>query len=641
MPIRLEVDMTRLLSDEGRLEALVVDVGKFIAKFLEIRHQYIELFTVPDLRTRQYRVINGSSLSELIEEECPGTITTSLEREQVLFEIQFVLEFAREYIASLSILNSLARLRCGTFDTIELSHFINRQTMENHGFFVQHNIHDVVLIGGYVRTLHEAVEECVLRWLHACDSLIGSVFGLDSNHTRHESENNIHEICGMICRTISMNKQTTDWSSLSVSSLESLLRCDVKKFNMIEVLKSAAAVDGKRLNALLAVCNASTEAEMKSVFDTHMSTLSDAVSSPPAVLQCTLGFDPSTFQIRRLKSALRSASKNPSLLSLHLLHWRRDVGVDAVRTVITAALNTLSTKLLQVPESGFFPTLRSVSDRLPVPTWTSVTVTDAVPDLIAGGSCVSTSLLGVFDPCAERRLRLASLVWEIFAHPTLGVAYFTEGRLLSSIVQQTTAIEVERACFGVQTLNSWKLQFVVGADLSNAKAALRDFRGGDLENELRSAMCALSRWPIQEVMAICCRDTALFGACYYKLNDATRDAMRHPFHIENTNIVRQALAISNKIVYEARISMGFDLHGVPTIVGDLLRVIPSIRNWDGLNDSFVLSHEMVAAGGTSSVALLRDLCKDDRKFVVKRRQKTRMVFEFCGPLLREILWGHK
>jgi hypothetical protein len=648
MPIQLNIDLTRLLSDEGRLEALIVDVGRFMAKFLEIRHQYIELFTVPDLRTRQYRIVNGSSLSELIEEESPGTITSALERDQVLFEIQFVLEFAREYIDSLSVLNTLARLRCGTFDTIDLSLHMNRESMENHGFFVQHNVHNVVCIGGFVRSLHEATEECVLRWLHSCDNLVGTVFGLNDHgyQTRPHSsvgEHEIHELCALICRTISMNNQQSEWSCLTVASLETLLRCDVCNSNMIEIVKSAAEVDKERLEALLALCDASTESEMKDVFDTHLPALSDAVAAPPVVLQTTPGFDPGTFQIRRLSSALRSAANNVSLLSLHLLQWRRDVGIDVVYTVVNAALNTLSIKLLQVPESGFFPTLRSVSGRLPPPTWTSIGNDEApapapMDVMIAGGSGVATSLLGVFDPRAERRLRLVSLVWEIFAHPELGRVYFSEGRLLSSIVQQTTAIEVERACFGVQTLKDWKLQFVVGKDLSKAKATLRDYRGSDVENDIRRAMCTLSNWPIEEVMAICCRDTALFGACYYRLNDATRDAMQRPFHICNTNVVRQALVVSNKIVYDARASMGFDMRGVPTTIGDRLRVIPSIRNWDGGDDSLILSHELVAEGGSDSVTLLREMSQE-RRVVVKRRQKTRMVFEFCGPLLRELL-GH-
>jgi len=646
MPLKLEIDITRLLSEEGRLEALIVDVGRFVAKFLEIRHTYLELFTVPDLRTRQYRLVNGSSLSELIEEESPGTITTALEREQVLFEIQFVLEFAREYIDSLSALNTLARLRCGTYDVIDLSLHMNRETMESHGFFVQHNIHDVVRIGGFVRSLQEATEESVLSWLHACDSLIGTTFGLDDcgfHQPRHHSiiGDEINELCNMICKTISMNyDDECEWSRLSVSSLEMLLRCDMNKSKMLDIVVSAAAVDKERLEALLAVCNASDEAEMRQVFETHLQALSDAVSSPPVVLQTTPGFDSAAFQLRRLASALRSAAHNASLLSLHLLQWRSDVGVDVVQSVVSAALNTLSIKLQQVPESGFFPTLRSVSGRLPPPTWTSSgndnEAVAADPVVIAGGSGVATSLLGVFDPRAERRLRLVSLVWEIFAHPELGRVYFSEGRLLSTIVQQTSAIEVERACFGVQTLRDWKLQFVVGADLCQAKATLRDYRGGDVENDLRRALCTLSNWPIEEVMAICCRDTALFGACYYRLNDATRDAMLRPFHIHNTNVVRQALVISNKIVYDARSSMGFDMRGVPTSIGDRLRVIPSIRNWDGNDNSLILSHDLVAEGGTDSVTLLREM-STERRFVVKRRQKTRMVFEFCGPLLRELL----
>jgi len=673
MSITLNIDLTRLMSQPGRLEAIIRDMGRFLAAFLETRHTSLEVFHIPDLQSRHFRIVNGSTLSDLIVEGGPCDLRTIIQKEEIIFEIKLVLEFAKEYVASLTLLHKVTLLSETPSDVVEMSQFIG-SVEENHGFLIRHSVHNLVKVGGFVLYLNDALKESVFAWLRKSDLVIASCYGLNGDSDRGWSEctaplDIIYELCGMICNRISMSYKSpiknltgSEWENISVSSLEKLLRIVFFSEKVAHCVNEAAGVQRAQLEAIKLLCNADSDDDLRELFFTHSDVLKSAIHNPPEALRVVSGPHMKLFQFERLVSALKSTNE-PALLSLHILQWRKDVATEALKLVVDNALSLLEAKQNSVVEPGFLPTLACMRWALPAPTWTSDrrapststtqspsyecvkgSANDGDEDMFAGSSSsttrASSSVLKLIQTTTERRLRLISLVWEIFAHPRLSDVYFTEGRVFSTIVQQTAVLEIERTSFSMQSLHDYKKHFSVGFDLSKARASIHDYRGGSLETDIRKAMCALSNWPLEEILAVSCHDTAIFEDCYFRLTDATRGAMWRPFQKEETGVVRQALRLANKIIYEIRTANSSNTLFVPTIVGDRLRVIPAIRNWDQRGDSLILSFTDVNEAGDELIAYVRELVKNRKLgLVIQRRIKTRTVFEFNGPYLRMTLDG--
>jgi len=673
MPITLSIDLTRLMSEPGRLEAIIKDAGRFLAAFLETRHTSLEVFSIPDMQSRNFRIVNGSTLSDLIVEGGPCDLRTIIQKEEIIFEIKLVLEFAKEYVESLKLLHNVTLLSETPSDVVEMSQFIC-SVEQNHGYLIRHSVHNLVKVGGFVLYLNDALKESVFGWLRKSDLIIASYYGLNGDAERGWSEclapiDIIYELCGMICNRISMsfkspikNLTGSEWENLSVFSLENLLRSVFVSENVEDCINETVRVQRSQLEAIRLLCNADSDDVLRELLLTHSDVLKAAIQNPPEALRVVGGCQLKLFQFERLVSALKS-TKEPALLSLHILQWRKDVAVEALKLAIDNALILLEAKQSSVTEPGFLPTLACMRWALPAPMWTSdrrAQSASATPspsyefakesanggdeDMFAGSSSsttrMSSSVLKLVKTATERRLRLISLVWEIFAHPRLSGVYFTEGRVFSTIVQQTAVLEIERTMFSMQSLHDYETHFSVGFDLSKARASIRNYRGGSLETDIRKALCALSNWPLEEILAVSCRDTAIFEDCYCRLTDATRGAMWRPFQQTETGVVRQALRLANNIIYEVRTTNSCNTLFVPSSVGDRLRIIPAIRNWDKRGDALVLSFTDVNEVGGELIAYIRELVKNRQLgLVIQRRIKTRTVFEFNGPYLRMTLDG--
>jgi hypothetical protein len=209
----------------------------------------------------------------------------------------------------------------------------------------------------------------------------------------------------------------------------------------------------------------------------------------------------------------------------------------------------------------------------------------------------------------ETILRLVSLVWEICLSATIYEGVFQPGLLLVSIVKpvvqrQRTPLQVAKT-----KLDSWSSRLNLGANYRNACHTLRSYRGGIIEDDVRSAVSNLSRWSLSEIFSLAFELSPLFYSSEFRLLDSTLCNMSEKAPMFSTLLIRKALEHACPVIFDIRSAMrlgpgGSDpFHVRSNHFLETLNRIPKIRAWR--------EAEMCCGGGTTTMCDEVVLTNDD------------------------------
>ena len=691
----ITVDVSSLMSDSERLKAMILDVGRFLSAFLSQRHPCtVETHTELNPRQRALRMKNGAELHELLVEDgeatfsqniCNGRVMAQLDtnRREAEYSTNHAWVFTRLYLDFLTQMDMLCSSRCKLTDVVEFQKIVvesvqpacigeHRETIIVDGYFHCISIpyasesfrnsrlssNGVVEVGRFANGLSNYLEEKIDAWIEALQHSISESCEDCKGVAHHTTGGILQSVKGMLCRLISSHvsmedcfdtRTSTVCRNITANNLEAIVR---RVSKLAQPQFEASINDQKRqLSLLRGLCTISTSSKLVEVVKKFGGAILMGIKVSKRIqtsnTTAVLASKAHDFQLDRIASIVRSATKPSSVmqcdvvLAVQLGDWQRDVGsraLDALASMCDACISTLCATAF--PDAGFVPTLKHLHT-VPAPTWTYVPDVD-VPIEAAKAQLPSGSQRTTRGPDAKLpaetmlTLRIISVVWELSACRETNDAYFTQGRVLASAVRQVTYMHQVAACFAMTLLKNRLQQHRIGQNYRNALRSIAEFRGAEFENDVRMAVQCVSRWSVQELMAVCSEDSPMFAGNLFRVMDATLSSMVNRPSLGSAAIIVRTLLSARPILIDLRSEAGIERRRPSSDVVDMLMSIPAIRNWDGTGDELVLTHDEASLGITGTTDALRQM-SSNRHVVSYRRRGTKRVYSFNCPDLAKLI----
>ena len=493
-----------------------------------------------------------------------------------------------------------------------------------------------VSVGGLARALSSRVEDAVSRWLESCEHALNAVLDdelPDGEELEFSTPDKMRtlalrtSLARVLSRHIAMHErfksspskpmQLTAQPPLVTPKTLGALLTNQLDAEAHERLRQRRDDELGKLRLLRRVCAPPNAEDDVIAVVQHRVQLGRALRTPPRALARNPDFDETSWRLGELTHVVRSASSSAVLVGVHLDAWRTAVGeLQLARLVAAIDAAAASLEAAKLPESGFVPTLHMID--VPTPPWTDSTDARAAVE-----STHSTAVMGAdhtADAAAllplaiERSLRLISLVWELLGRAETAFAFFAPGRVRLPLVIDVIGHELVVAGYAESILRSWVDAIHIGCTFRKSHRDLIAFRGGDLEDNIRTSARHLSGFSLEQLLRVFDETySANYDKTRWKLIDATCVAMgRDAFHeyVGVTSIVVDAcLDVAVPVLLDLRSEVGLRSTARPSALGDFLRQLKAVREWDP-NDRhrpLVLEHSDVEASGKDAIKLLKEM----------------------------------
>lgn len=480
--------------------------------------------------------------------------------------------------------------------------------------------------GGFAIELCQLLEQPVDAWLEECESRIEErlVKARDSDEFEllgqsrdaHRKQSIRQKLVRILCEHISMvgfyealpgNVCVLEkrHPPLNTPMMEQLIS-ECFDEQTLEMCNSMRETELMQLEVLRAVCcNRVGNDEPVDMVLKHRTLLLRALRQPPAILKHQHGFESCDARFDALKSIVGSCNAAPrSLVLVQLSEWRHALGQPRLRqlcALIDKAMRTLEAQ--KFPDMGFLPTLRFLQP--PPPTWCDhdgATETYILVKLKLPIAKLHNDALLRMPASTERLLRLISLVWELLAYENTRAFYFSPGRVAVRYLRDAVSIEQVNLTFATMVLRHWKQSADVGKSFRIASSSIGNYKGADFENYVREAFSKLAKWNLVDLMSVISEgNSPMFLNTQWKLVDALAHVMTQ--HRPNVppvqccGVLGRALDVIEPIVLALRLESGIRAFARPHPLGELLRTVPKIREWDGKSDELILTVDDVNRSG--------------------------------------------
>ena len=663
--------------DLPRFKALVRDLGEFLADWLSVRYACnIETHTNMSVRKQQLRLKKGVELHELIVEDGDSTFVhmlpnrlgfeSQLERRvnaesrrmQREERLKYLKGFCQDYWHFLLQLDHA----CRSQQFISLFEAVGAEEPE-YGYFCCEEIHGIVSIGGFARTLTNDVKEKVSAWLLTCENSIAELYKLNETgsvkpETLQERTKSaaVRDFLGtIISRHLSMEgmyewadgRFVRNQSAFTPKAMEQLCReiLDSPTRAKCELMRRSQIAE---LSMLGKLCSNSDPVEKARFVCENGDALLKTLRNLPRVLRERPGFKHARIFVEMIIGIVRVSNMDCLLLiAAHIKEWTHRVGRAQMYQLSQWIEDSIQIMKRQDLPDSMLQTLWKVCP--PLPPWgdheLATTAYMGMKNETLPKSCniVDRAYLPIPNS-VERSLRLVSLVWELAGHPSTYKGFFSQGNLSCSLVEQVIYVEQVNVGHAGLVIEAEYAKCTIGQNYRNAVAKVQNFRGSSIENDVRVASSKLARWRLDEIMTIAYENGPLFESYECEIINATASAMKRVPTMHWAGIIRKALENACPILHGIR----FDMRVCPCSTSDsfmeLLMTLPAIRAWDGKSQELILSQEDASRGARGLPEQLKELSAQRRLVHLGRRPaseksqwKHMRVYTFNGPDLRAIL----
>jgi len=683
IPVTMDIS-----NDDAKFATLIENVGEFVAAMLDTQHKvffdshstrclnnrshtFYDLIVEDGHATQTSLRVDNTYINSKRDAERMCEETTIIEETETF--LKHAIPFCWEYTCLLKLLAEecdinrfdnfcidLAPAVCSDPTGSERSDYQPEPTY----FFTMSK--EEVSIGGFAVKLAKSLEDKVEEWILACEHLINAKFGKGgigkSPFYMDEREGQvIHIRKRLICFISShlamegmFNKKGNFLGSfLNAGDLENLCMDVLDDYtrNACELMKTKSVAD---LQSLLVLCS-NPKINPDSVAK-HREAILRTTKFIPNVLKDLLASSTGNFHFDMLSNILRDYEHEPAnslLFSAQLMEWTLAVGREELNKLyhlVNEAIRIM--KLQRLPVSGWIPTLRDMHP--PLPTWTSQQ--GAKQALMAHKTTARTVLpkdqMYLSMPIStQKTLRLISLIWELTGHIDTHRAFFGPGHLLCTTVKSVIRVERVAAAHARETLMHWNEAASLGKNYRRAVLTLKNFNEehGKLQTAVRVAASKLSNWSLSELLSITSESSTICQSNFSRIRRATELAPKtFKMVVKTDSLMRKVLNIVCPVLIKLRLDSRLPPEMPSTVLADLIRTIPKVRNYDGVSPELILTQEEVA--GPSSDAApgidlrLRELssshtlCHYGRRPASEKAQwQQRRVYTLNGRDLRALL----
>lgn len=445
--------------------------------------------------------------------------------------------------------------------------------------------------GGLGIALRDEIERRVKSWLLDIDRKLCAVYKLSSTQADPALVDHMLSVFDClsfaIANRVSMMEpeegEPTDF--LSVAMCEELNRMQMQRTDT-----EARAIhrrDLEALNDLYSLSNFGTHEETHRQIITdkrRRNRLSKMVSNPPPEFnQQLLSMDVLQMNFGLLQRALSHPGLEDHVRMSVVEKWRDEDFVRQIVATAAAKAIELARKWTFSSRSGYVCVVRRLAQgtvpvdaQLLVPpvTWSK----PASRWVFYSLSHQKRLRLGL-DEIGMRTSMVVSVVWSFlgFADPP----EFAPGCIEAKLVRDCACVEAQRASACLIGLRSELRPMAISSEFLAAKKVLTSM-APQVEDDLRSAACAISHCSEVEIVTVCHPN----GPFYHKTESMLSSSIRTllPSGLAPSayrGFVRTALELALPLIRTQRVQRGVD---VPFFrchpIGDLLRCVPLVRSWD-------------------------------------------------------------
>ncbi len=474
-----------------------------------------------------------------------------------------------------------------------------------------------VVFGGLGGRLHDEVRQLAVEWLNALDAHIREHFEIPLDHA------GMSDVSLMTCIenfAVLIANRVTLFESAEMDASQRLcsegcehiarmqyLRCEF--FARKEIVRDIAA-----MRALMQIAREGT-----APLDPR--PLLHLLQSPPPELLALLPSVATDWDFGTLRDTL-GTGLDPDRLEA----WRASVPSESLCLLLERAIAVA--QAWRPPPSGFLKTLRMHDaprpNHVPLMDWVDAPT-------VAHWSLLPRKLhehrrVGL-DPTAERIVLLSSALMQMDAHERCFVPGIASWHVISLEAQR----EMDRASHALRQLTEQMRPFTVGIEWDTSRRELMDWKASHLEDDMRQAATLLGGYSVQELRERFLRD----GNHRLLLQPATERMLCKPRRGYET-WCEASLAFLLPILQQHRESIGFADNVATTFEGDVLRLLPVVREWTPEAGALCLTAGEVRSAPTIVKNLLERL-KAAGVITYKRQRRGGTKMEWTlevAPLMR-------
>ena len=512
----------------------------------------------------------------------------------------------------------------------------------------------VTRVGGVGIRLRDELHEMVLRWLKTIDKAMVLHFedGDSGTSTQQDvfgtyleaNEAELQRLFQGLSLSIARRLTCTEPEGSVYDTADELSAKMLQARGSMEVQRSAmkaerrAREDLSALRTLLVLCKPNQNiAVLTDLLSTRLNEIQYITHVPPVELGLT-GKNAERMNLTFLRRVCEPNLCQTIQLTI-VRHWSQCHGGFA-QTAVSQAISKLEG--WQPPTSGFQSVIKRTAHN---------DSTDSPPrmppiDFVRGGRSFtflpphSEEALkfkrNLPHVISRRMVRLTSLVWELLAHGALERGVI-EPHIVHSVATYSTLCSRRI----VQRQHEVRQRNSIGVRVKAIEANLRD-KSSAAFDEVRKASCHLSHFSLSQIMSGFEATSTLLPAIFRQLSQRTYDRLVLKPPLEYSEFAADALTYTLPLLEILRTDLWTQPSYVPNALGDILRTVPKIRNWNPSKGLLRIAAKDLSNALPTLPGLLKDLAKQAklvryyRPMLPDGRQFTTNVYEFDTRALSEL-----
>ena len=587
-----------------------------------------------------------------------GNYTPSLRRWSRLQETQKRQQFAIESERLAAEMAFVAERLCTGTDNMVVTQYATRGPYFRYTDHIHKRTRKVTRVGGLGIRLRDELQESVEQWLLQVDKCMCLHFedGDTGNEVQHAdvihgnfleaNEAELERLVRGLAQSISRRLTCTEPPGSVYDTADELSAKMLQARASIEVQRSAmraearARQDLSALRLLLLICKPGQSAQtIAQILNTKLSELHHITHRPPVELGLT------GKNADRMNLAFLRRVCEPNLcqtIQVRIVdHWAKCHGGFA-QTAVSQAISKLEG--WKPPTSGFQSVIKHTAH--------NDHNTDCPPRMPAMEFVRGGRSFTFLPPNAEealkfkrslpqvlsrRMVRLTSLVWELLAHGAL-----ERGVLEPQIVHSVATYSTLCARRIMQRQHEVRQHNNIGVRVKAIEANLRDLSSIS-SDEVRKAACHLSKFSLSQIMSGFESSSALLPAIFRQFSQRTHDRLVQKPPADYTEFAADGLTYALPLIELLRTQLWTQPTYKPNILGDMLRTIVKVREWNPQRDGVLrIAAKDLQNALPAMPKVLKELSKKKtlvryyRPMLADGRQFSTNVYEFDSRALAEL-----
>lgn len=509
-----------------------------------------------------------------------------------------------------------------------------------------------VPVGGFGIIVRDRIRELALEWLKHMDQTIRAWFAIPVGRT-DESSASVDGCARQMSRLVAERVSLMDSPGFDQAD-----RClSVEACNHIAALQhlrcryhasAVARSDVVALRALVGMAQAERQ-DLVLLLTTHRLELVRILETPPPELLKALPSVVSGYRLDELRDVIGNKHEHTiHVMADATIAWRETINTSTLCIFLQKAQNaanvwSMSGNLLRVifadddvasgePEPGK-PTRASLCNpaaRLPSMGW----VLDDREWFLIPKQRHAARRTGL-DPAGLRIVLMCSVVHRLLTDgsrlsndglTTMTVpSVFSPGCVSASILSPLANAALQRSLHAYGQLKEQLRPLTVGIEWAHAQTEIGNWSGSHIDNDVREAARHLSKYSVLQL-------EQHFGQGGHKLIPRLLETVRDMLVVKPrggyTDFVSVALKFALPILREYRHSIGFAVTSIANPVGDMLRLLPSVREWKPTHGELRLRASDLR-GMPPIVKNMIDQLVKERRLVQRRRPTGATCFLYC------------